>query len=136
MSKAQEFLQKNKQLFLTHLYSLGVLLLGFIICRYAAFGIHGMKEWPVDLLIAGLAVQLVSLLARKQYAPWFSAVGYSLGFWLGVIFHKEGFDPGGGRTDNLWQIWMVAFLICILAGVVYEIALKWWKLLRSSHQNL
>lgn len=132
MNKVKEFLQKNKPLLLVHLYSLGILLLGFIICRYATFGsIHEMKEWPFDLLIAGLVVQLVALLARKQYVQWFSAVGYSLGFWLGAIFHKEGFDPGGGRTDNLWQIWTIVFLVCILAGIIFEIAVKWWKLLKK-----
>jgi len=131
MSKVQEFLQKNKQLLLIHMYSLGALLVGFIICRYVFFNLHGMKEWPVDLLIAGLVVQLVSLLARKKYVSWFCAVGYSFGFWLGVIFHKEGFDPGGGRTDNLWQIWTIVFLVCILAGVIFEIVRKWRKLLRK-----
>ena len=112
MSKVQNFFQKNKHLLLSHLYSLGALLAGFIICRYVFFNLHGMEEWPVDLLIAGLVVQLLSLLARRQYAPWFCAVGYSLGFWLGVIFYKKGFDPGGGRTDNLWQIWTIVFLVC------------------------
>jgi len=132
MSKVQELLQKNKQLFLTHVNSLVVLLLGFIICRYAVFGvIHGMKEWPVDLLLVGLAVHLISLLAKKQYAPWFCAVGYSLGFWLGAIFHTEKQALHGGIDDNLWEIWTVIFLACILAGIVFEIIIKWWNLLKK-----
>lgn len=133
MSKRlRNFFQEHKRFLLSHLLSLGVLLTGFVICRYAVFGvIHGMKEWPVDLLIAGLVVQLISLLARKQYASWFSAIGYFLGFWLGAIFHKEGVDPGGGRTDNLWQIWTIVFLICILAGILFEVILKWRKLLKD-----
>ena len=124
-------LQQNKKVLFVQLASLGILLLGFALCRYAFFGLHGMKEWPVDLLLAGLIVHMVSLLARKQYVPWFTSVGYSLGFWLGVIFHMEGFDPGGGRTDNLWQIWTMAFAVCILAGVVLEIVMKWRKLLKK-----
>lgn len=131
MSKVQEFLQKNKQLFVSHLYSFGVLVLGFLLCRYVFFFLHGMEEWPVDLLIVGIVVQLVSLLARKRYISWFSAAGYFIGFWLGVILHKEGFDPGGGRTDNLWQIWTIVFLVSIFAGVIYEIVIKWRKLLRK-----
>jgi len=133
MSKRlQNFLQEHKRFLLAHLLSLGVLLTGFVICRYVVFGvIHEMEEWPVDLLVVGLAVQLISLLARKQYAPWLSAVGYSLGFWIGTIFHKEGFDPGGGRTDNLWQIWTIVFVVCILAGIAFEIILKWRKLLKK-----
>lgn len=132
MSKAKEFLQKHKKLFLVHLSSLGVLLLGFVLCRYAFFGLHGMDEWPFNLLIAGLVSLLISLLAGKQYAPWFTSVGYFLGFWMGVIFHTHGFDPGGGKTDNLWGIWMLVFLGCILAGFLFELVLKWWKLLEKN----
>lgn len=133
MSKGlQNFLQKHKKLFLVHLISLGVLLLGFILCRYAFFGLHGMGEWPFDLLIAGLVALLISLLAGKQNAPWFTSVGYFLGFWMGVLFHTEGYDPGGGKTDNLWGIWMLVFLGCIVAGFLLELALKWWKLLQKN----
>lgn len=122
----------DKKVLLNHLLSTGVLFLGFIICRYAVFGVfHNMKEWPVDLFVAGLLVHLISLLAKKQYVPWFISGGYSLGFWLGVIFHTEGFDPGGGRTDNLWQIWTVVFVLCILAGIVLEIVAKWRRLLKK-----
>lgn len=131
MSKVNNFLQNNKLLLLSHLYSLGALLTGFVLCRFVFLSLHGMKEWPVDLLIFGLIVQLIALLARKKYAPWFCAAGYSLGFWLGVIFHTEGFDPGGGRTDNLWQIWTMVFIVCIFVGVVLEIVMKWRKLLKK-----
>ena len=116
---------------MTHLLSLSVLLLGFVLCRYTFFELHGMKEWPVDLLFAGLIALLISLFARKQYALWFTSVGYFFGFWIAVIFHTHGFDPGGGKTDNLWGIWMVAFTVCIIAGFLVEIAVKWWRLLRQ-----
>lgn len=132
MSKGiQNFVQKYRRLLLVHLISLGALLLGFLLCRYAFFGLHGMKEWPVDLLIVGMAALLISLLARKQYVPWFIAIGYALGFCMGVLFHTEGTDPGGGKTDNLWVIWTVVFLGCIFAGVLFELALKWRRLLKS-----
>ena len=131
MSKVQEFLQKHKKLLLVHLISVGVLLLEFVLCRYVFFTLHGMKEWPFDLFMIGLAALLISLFARKQYAPWFTSIGYFLGFWIAVIFHTHGFDPGGGKTDNLWGIWMVAFFCCILAGALFEVAIKWWKLLKT-----
>lgn len=132
MSKGiQNFVQKYRRLLLVHLISLGVLLLGFLLCRYVFFDLHGMKEWPFDLLMFGLVALLLSLLARKQYVPWFIAIGYALGFCMGVLFHTEGTDPGGGKTDNLWVIWTVVFLGCILAGVLFELALKWRRLLKS-----
>ena len=129
--KVSEFWQKYKRLLLTHLISLGVLLLGFLLCRYAFFDLLGMKEWPVDLFVAGILALLISLFARKQYAPWFTSVGYFLGFLAGALFHREGTDPGGGKTDNLWIIWIVVFVVCILAGILYEIWMKWHKLLKK-----
>ncbi len=132
MSKGfKALLQQNKKVLLAHLISLGILLLGFLLCRYAFFGLHGMKEWPIDLFKVGIAAILISLFARKQYVPWFVAGGYILGFWLGVLFHTEGTDPGGGKTDNLWIIWTVVFLGCILAGILCEIWMKWRKLLKK-----
>lgn len=131
MSKGKEFLQQHKKLLVTHLMTLGVLLLGAVLCRYVFFGLHGMTEWPLVLLQLGLVVLLVSLLARKQYAPWFISVGYFLGFWIGVLLHTHGFDPGGGKTDNLWGIWTVVFVICILAGFLFEAIIKWYRLLKK-----
>ena len=132
MSKGFKALfQQNKKVLLAHLICLGILLLGFVLCRYVFFYLHGMKEWPVDLFIVGLAALLVSLFARKQYVPWFTAGGYVLGFLLGIVFHAEGTDTGGGKTDNLWIIWTVVLAVCILAGILYEIWMKWRKLLKK-----
>jgi len=132
MSKGfKALLQQNKKVLFAHLICLGILLLGFVLCRYVFFDLHGMKEWPVDLFIAGLVALLVSLFARKQYVPWFTAGGYVFGFLLGVLFHAEGTDPGGGKTDNLWIIWTVVLAVCILAGILCEIWMKWRTLLKK-----
>ena len=136
MSKGKEILKKvfhvDKGVLQTNLLSLVLLLLGFVVCRYVPFGIDGMKEWewPVDLLLAGILALLILLIARKKYAPWFIPAGYFLGFLLGVLFHTEGTDPGGGKTDNLWQIWTLAFLACILIGIVTDTVIKWHRLLK------
>lgn len=130
--KVQDIIKNHKKLLLVHGFSLGLLLLGFVICRYAVFGtIHQMKDWPFLLLFVGIAVLLLSLFARKQNLPLFTALGYSLGFWLGALFHTEGVDPGGGKTDNLWIIWTAVFLGCILAGSILEVVMKWRKLLKK-----
>lgn len=137
MSKGfKSFMKQHKTVLLAHVVSLGIIFLGFLLCRFVFFELHGMKEWPLDLLIAGVVVLGISLLAKKKYFPWFVSGGYYIGFWLGVIFHTEGFDPGGGRTDNLWQIWTVVFAVCILAGVIFEIAMKWRKLLYNRRKSL
>jgi len=52
MSKGcKALLQQNKEVLLAHLISFGILLLGFVLCRYAFFGLHGMKEWPAPLIL-------------------------------------------------------------------------------------
>lgn len=128
--------KENKALW-NNLISFGILLLGFVLCRFVFFGrLHGMKEWPLDLLIAGVVVLGISLLVKKKYFPWFVSGGYYIGFLLGVIFHTEGVDPGGGRTDNLWQIWTIVFVVGILAGVIFEIVIKWRKLLYNRRKSL
>ena len=132
MSKwLSDFFKKHKKIFLIHLISIGILVISFVLCRYAFFGLRGMNEWPFTLLLFGLAALLLSLLARKKCAPWFISAGYFIGFWIAVIFHTHGFDPGGGKTDNFWGIWMVAFFACILVGIFFEVGLKWWKLLKK-----
>ena len=37
-----------------HLLSLSVLCIGFVLCRYVFFDIHGMKQWPVILFVIGI----------------------------------------------------------------------------------
>ena len=33
-----------------------------------------------------------------------TVIGYMVGFALGLTFGVEGVDPGGGATNNWWQI--------------------------------
>ena len=127
----KEVIQQYKSIMVVYVVSLGILLLGFVLFRFVFFGLHGMKEWPVILLVTGVIVLLLSLLTRRKYVPWFTAGGYLFGFFGGIIFHKEGLDPGGGRTDNLWQIWTITFVFCIVAGGITEVVMKWRKLLKK-----
>jgi len=132
MSKRmQEFFERYRPLLQVHVLAFGVLTLAFILCRYVFFWLHEMDEWPYDLWIVGIIALLLVLFTGKKYAPWFNSLGYFAGFWAGVIFHTHGFDPGGGRTDNLWSIWMLVFFGFILAGFIFEVIIKWWKLLRK-----
>ena len=122
--------EKNKKMIL-RLAPFGILLLGFVLCRFAFFGLHGMKEWPVNLLAAGLVIVTMSLITKKQIIAWFTSVGYLIGFFTGVLFRSEGFDPGGGKTDNLWQIWTIVFIVCAVAGAITETVRKWRKLVKK-----
>ena len=69
---------------------------------------------------------------KRVLVKHLSSLGILLvGFLAGTLFHAEGLDSGGGKTDNLWMIWTVVFLVCILAGVVLESVMKWRKLLKK-----
>ena len=135
MSKVQELIQQHKKLLLVHLISFGVLFLGTVVCRYAFFGLHELKEWPYDLMRFGIIALVISLLAGKRYVPWVTSVGYFAWFWIGVIFNKETVDAHGTRGYTMPFIWLWGFLACILLGFLLEcvigVILKWRRLLKK-----
>ncbi len=136
MSKQQMKIKKHwknkEKRRVVHLVSLVVLLLEFVLCRFAFFSFHGMKEWPLVLFLVGIVVLVFSMFHKKNYnyVPVFTVIGYFVGFWAGVLFSSKGQDAGGGATNNFWILWTVVFVGCILAGVITETARKWWKLTR------
>ena len=67
----KEYMLNNKKSVVNHVISLGILLVGFILGRYVFFDVHGMKEFPVVLLILGLVVMVISGLSTKKIIPYF-----------------------------------------------------------------
>ena len=104
-----------------HLSAAAILLVDFLLCRYLFFDLHGMKDWPVFMLGLGIAVLVVSFLMKGQHLPLISANGYLADFVAGLVFHSNGFDPGGGRTNNMWLIWLVVWLALVAIGIVAEV---------------
>ena len=104
-----------------HLMALGVLCAGYVMTRYIFFDLHGMKQWPLVLFLCALAVIGLSMLLGGKMVPIDTALAYILGFALGAVFQKAGFDPGGGSTNNLWVIWTVVFVCFTLAAVLGEV---------------
>ena len=98
------------------LISTVILLLSYAVCRYALFEMHGMKQWPLILLIVGGVIFAVSVLARSKYIPLFVSLGYPVAFAVGAVFQRDSVDPGGGATNSLWLIWAVAYLCIIAVG--------------------
>ena len=101
--------------------SFACLAASFVLCRFVFFAVHGMGAWPLYLAIAALVVLLVSALRRKRAVTVITVIGYAGGFVLGAIFQSDSVDPGGGRTNNLWIIWTVAFLICMVIGFAADL---------------
>ena len=103
-----------------HLLSLGALCIGFALCRYVFFDIHGMKQWPVILFVIGIIAVTISFILEGKTVPICTALLYIAGFVAGVFFQTDGTDSGGTTTNNLWIIWTVVFICLTLAGVIYD----------------
>lgn len=62
---------KNQKTVMIHLVSLCILCAGLMLCRYALFDIHGMKQLPWQLFVCGVAI-IASLSLSKQSGLLFS----------------------------------------------------------------
>ena len=111
---------KDKKNIVNHAIALGILLVGFILCRYTFFDIHGMKEFPKVLLILGLVVMAISALTKKKFLPYFVSMGYIIGFVFGFVFQVSRIDANGISVNNLWVIWAVVNVVFIGVGVICE----------------
>ena len=80
-----------------------------------------MKTWPLVLFVCGIVVIGISFIAKAKQVPIFTALSYIIGFAAGAIFHTEGLDAGGGKTNNLWIIWTVVFVCFTLAAILTDL---------------
>lgn len=110
----------NKKNIIVHLLSLCLLCIGFVLCRYVFFDIHGMKQLPVWLFVVGMVSMAVSFFLKGKTTPICTAVAYIVGFIAGSIFQTNGLDAGGGTTNNMWIIWIVVFVCITLIGIITE----------------
>lgn len=100
------------------------LIISYLVCRFGLFSLHGMKDWPNILFAVGMVMLLISLAPGMHFLGIGTAVGYLLGFLIGFVFQSDGFDPGGGRTNNLWKIWMFGYLTVLLIGLMIDLFRK------------
>ncbi|MBS5956663.1 MAG: hypothetical protein KIC73_07095 [Clostridiales bacterium] len=77
-----------------------LLYLVYFLCRYMFIHLHGMKEWPFDLLVFGLIIITVAAFFNARRVMVLTVVGYIGGFAMGIMFGVDGVDPGGGKTNN------------------------------------
>ena len=42
----------------------------------------------------------------------------------GVLLQADGVDPGGGRTNNLWLIWLISDLCLCTLGYAAEVLMR------------
>ncbi len=115
---------KDKNRILQYLIRLLLLGAGFVLCRYVLFSLHGMREWPLLLFMAGAVVLTAAFLLKAKHVPLVTALGYPVAFFLGELLQSNGTDPGGGSTNNLWIIWTVSYLSLVTASVLAELLIK------------
>ncbi|MCL2030576.1 MAG: helix-turn-helix transcriptional regulator [Oscillospiraceae bacterium] len=97
-----------------------VLLGSFFLCRFTFLDWHGSYQYPVFLLLIGLAAAAIAAIADGRKVMIGIMLGYLGGFAVGIVFGVDGVDPGGGATNNWWVLWTVSFAASILAGVIWE----------------
>ena len=102
--------------------SVVVLLLGFVLCRYVFFDVHGMKSWPLMLLAVGGVVLVLSVLCKCRCLPWFTSLGYPVSFAIAAVFQQTHTSPSGMTSNNLYLIWIIAYAAIIVIGVIAEAA--------------
>ncbi len=97
------------------------LAIGYWLCRYALFDLHGMKQWPNMLAIVGLVVLLIASAAGFRFLALAAALGYPLAFGIAMMTFTQGVDQGGGGTNNAWIIWGGVYLLCKAIGIAADI---------------
>ena len=82
------------------LLSMAILIASFLICRFALFDMHKMKQFPLVLLIAGGLFIGISMLFGCSRFPLFASLGYPVSFAAGLIFSQDYADPTGAMTPE------------------------------------
>lgn len=106
------------------LLSLLILVISFIVIRYALFEIHGMKQIPIILFGPLLSAMIILCFTKVKIMPFVFAVSYPIGFVLGNLFQTYGVDAGGGATSNMWIIWTSVIMIMVVVSSIAEVINK------------
>ena len=101
--------------------ALMALIISFFLSRYTFFTLHGNTQWLIFLFVVSLIVLGIAAVIDSRKIMLSTVIAYIGGFALGLLLGTDGLDPGGGATNNWWQIWTISFLIIIIVGVVWEI---------------
>ena len=103
------------------LLSMAILIVSFLICRFALFDMHKMKQFPIVLMIAGGLFIGISMLFGGTRFPLFASLGYPVSFAAGLIFSQDYADSTGAMTlNNGWIICIIVYLVIVCIGIIVE----------------
>ena len=103
-----------------HLLFIGILAIGFVLIRYLLFGLHGMRQWPLILMLLCLVVIAVSFVVRAKITSVACSISYIIGFFLAGFFRTNGTDNGDGKINNLWIIWTIIIIVSVIVSAIIE----------------
>ena len=107
--------------FLTGISAGGFLFLGYLLCGHVFLFLHGMRQWPIFLLIMGLFFITISAVSYYRKVMISTVVGYVVGFACGMLFNSDIYQPDPGiYSNNNWQIWTFVFWGFVAAGIVWQ----------------
>ena len=66
------------------------------------------------------ALTIVFVLLDRRFSPWATVLAHPATYVLAHLLHSEGVDPGGGRTDNAWWIWIVSYVAIVTVVWIVE----------------
>lgn len=79
-----------------------------------------MIQWTNILTIVSLTIIIIASLLGRRISAIATVLGYIGGFALPMLFNSDGVDPGGGRWNNAWIIWILVYIIIILGGFIID----------------
>ena len=115
---------KNIKRLITAFLSAALLLAGYVLTRYVPFDLHGMKQWPMTLLVIGGLVTGVAWILKARLIPLTVSAAYTISFFFGALLQTNSIDAGGTATNNLWIIWTGVYLISILIAFIAELIVR------------
>ena len=103
-----------------HLLSLGLLLLSyFIVCLFLRDA-GGYLRLGKYLALFALVILGCSFLMGGRLIPLITSCGYLVSFLIAHFFQRDGFDPGGGLTNNFGGICVALFLVIFICSFYFE----------------
>ena len=110
----------------------------YLIIQYPLFELHGMGEWPFDVMIFGAAVISVAACFDLKRLMISASVGYFPSFFAGRAVGSRMLvnSHDGLPTDTVWIWFAVFFLVAILLGIVFEVLKKARRRLNEKNNDL
>ena len=103
-----------------HLLSLGILVAGFVLSILIKSDRTGIGGTGKMMALFALVIIGCSFLMGGKLIPLITSSGYFVGFLFAFFFQQNGFDPGGGSTNNFDGLWIIGFFVLFALSFYFE----------------